>query len=164
MHCAFIGIGSNLGKRVKNCNNAVEQISKISNIVKLSSLYESEPVGVENQPKFINAVIKINTMLSPFNLLDSLKLIEKKIGRKKTVRWGPRVIDLDILFYDDLILNDEKLVIPHPRLHERIFVLKPLVEIESGFEHPTINLTVDELVSDLNYSNNLVKIGEFLHK
>ncbi len=163
MHCAFIGIGSNLGKRVKNCNNAVEQISKISNIVKLSSLYESEPVGVENQPKFINAVIKINTMLSPFNLLDSLKLIEKKIGRKKTVRWGPRVIDLDILFYDDLILNDE-LVIPHPRLHERIFVLKPLVEIESGFEHPTINLTVDELVSDLNYSNNLVKIGEFLHK
>ena len=164
MHSVFIGIGSNLGNRIENCNEGLEQISKMSEIVKTSSLYESEPVGVENQPKFINAVVHIKTLLSPFNLLDSLKLIEKKVGRKKTFRWGPRVLDLDILFYDKLILNDEKLTIPHSELHNRIFTLMPMAEIEPNFEHPTINKSVDKLLNDLDYSNNIVKIGEFIYK
>lgn len=164
MYSVFIGIGSNLGNRIANCNEGLEQISKMSKIIKTSSLYESEPVGVENQPKFINAVVNIKTLLSPFNLLDSLKLIEKKVGRKKTFRWGPRVLDLDILFYDKLILNDEKLTIPHAELHNRIFTLMPMAEIEPNFEHPTINKSVDKLLNDLDYSNNIVKIGQFVYK
>ena len=164
MHSVFLGIGSNLNKRIQNCNNTLLEISKISKIVELSSLYESEAVGVENQPKFINAVVKIQTELMPHNLLDSLKSIEKKLGRKKSVRWGPRIIDLDILFYDDLIINEEKLVIPHPRLHERRFVLLPLIEIDSNFKHPRMNMTVSELLTNLDHSKNTVKIGAFRYR
>ena len=110
----FIGIGANLGSVRENFARAVRSIEKCARLVAVSSLYESEPVGLEDQPKFTNAVVKVETELSPFELLDCLKAIEKEIGRKKTVRWGPRVIDLDIIFYGDLVIATDSLVIPHP--------------------------------------------------
>ena len=126
----FIGIGANLGPVRENFTRALRSIQKRAHVVAVSSLYESDPVGPQDQPKFTNAVVKVETELSPFELLDYLKTIERKIGRKRTKRWGPRVIDLDIIFYGELVISTDSLVIPHPRAHERRFVLEPLLEIE----------------------------------
>ncbi len=126
-------------------------------VVAVSSLYESDPVGPQDQPKFTNAVFKAETELSPFELLDYLKTIENKIGRKKTRRWGPRVIDLDIIFYGDLVISTDSLVIPHPRAHERRFVLEPLLEIEPDARHPVKNKTVRDICSQLGNSQAISK-------
>lgn len=161
MNKAFIGLGSNLGEKVENCNDALEYISAFCEVTSMSSLYESEPAGYTEQPKFINAVIKIDTELSPHNLLNSLKLIEKKMGRERTFRWGPRIIDLDILFYNDLIIESENLVIPHEELQKRRFVLEPILEIESDLIHPKYRISVRELLNNLQDSSEIVKVGEF---
>ena len=153
----FIGIGANLGSVRENFARAVRSIEKCARLVAVSSLYESEPVGLEDQPKFTNAVVKVETELSPFELLDCLKAIEKEIGRKKTVRWGPRVIDLDIIFYGDLVIATDSLVIPHPRAHERRFVLEPLLEIEPTARHPVKNMSVRDICSELADSQVISK-------
>lgn len=132
MTICYIGLGSNLGNRRKNINAAFKQINSLKDtkILRLSRIIETSPLGgPRNQGKFLNAALKIKTRLSPVNLLKKLKNIEKAIGRVKTVRYGPRVIDLDILFYADEIINSPKLRIPHPKVFEREFVLKPLLEI-----------------------------------
>lgn len=132
MAICYIGVGSNLGRRRKNIREALEKINllKGTKIIKTSKLIETNPVGGPvGQPKFLNAALKISTNLSPLNLLKKLKTIEKELGRKKTVRWGPREIDLDILFYGDKVINRKELQIPHPRLFEREFVIKPLLEV-----------------------------------
>ena len=154
----FIGIGANLGSVRENFAHAVRSIEKCARLVAVSSLYESEPVGLEDQPKFTNAVVKVETELSPFELLDRLKAIEKDIGRKKTVRWGPRVIDLDIIFYEDFVINTDSLVIPHPRAHERRFVLEPLLEIEPSAWHPAKNMSVRDICSELADSQVISKM------
>lgn len=154
----FIGIGANLGSVRENFVRAVKSIEKYARLVAASSLYESEPVGLEDQPKFTNAVVKVETELSPFELLDCLKAIEKEIGRKKTVRWGPRVIDLDIIFYEDFVINTDSLVIPHPRAHERRFVLEPLLEIEPSAWHPAKNMSVRDICSELADSQVISKM------
>ena len=151
----FIGIGANLGSVRENFARAVRSIEKCARLVAVSSLYESEPVGLEDQPKFTNAVVKVETELSPFELLDRLKAIEKELGRKKTVRWGPRVIDLDIIFYEDFVITTDSLVIPHPRAHERRFVLEPLLEIEPSAWHPVKNMSVKEISSKLGDSQEV---------
>lgn len=145
----YLGLGSNLGKKRQNIRKAINQISYISEIQKISSLYETKPEGIENQPFFINSVIKIKTSLSPFLLLDNLISIEEKLGRIKTVKWGPRIIDIDILLYENLVLQDEKLIIPHPLLYKRIFVLLPLNEIAADVIHPVIKKTIKVLLEDL---------------
>jgi len=150
MAIAYISIGSNLGNREENCRKAIKLIEKNGIAVeKQSRMYETEPWGVKDQPKFINMAIEVETDKKPEELLVILKEIEKEVGRTETVKWGPRVIDLDILFYDDLILKTDHLEIPHPFLHERDFILKPLSEIAPDKRHPVTGKTVREMAAIL---------------
>lgn len=132
MVVCFLGLGSNLGNRRRNIQKALDYLRKIKGIKveKVSRIYETEPQGGPPQGKFLNLAIRIKTSLKPSILLSTLKNIEKKLGRTKTgVRYGPRTIDLDILFYGDKIINRKDLRVPHPKVFEREFVIKPLLEI-----------------------------------
>ena len=150
MSLAYIGIGSNLGNRQKNCLRAVELLKEKKIIItKRSSLYETAPWGVKDQPSFLNMAIEIQTELDPKVLLGILKDVEKKLGRKKSRKWGPRVIDLDILLVDDLISDGDDLRIPHPLMHKRDFVLRPLAEIAPDVKHPLLKLSIEELLQKL---------------
>ncbi len=145
-----IGIGSNLGDRQDNCLKALEMLKSQGLIIKkISSFYETKPWGVKEQPIFINLAIEVETAFSPDELLCTLKNIENTMGRKQTIRWGPRVIDLDILFYGDEIIDTEELQIPHRHLHERDFVLIPLNEISPDKVHPILKKTVREIKEEL---------------
>jgi 2-amino-4-hydroxy-6-hydroxymethyldihydropteridine diphosphokinase len=151
MAIAYISIGSNLGDREENCRQAIKLIEKNGIAVKKqSSMNETEPWGIKDQPKFINMAVEVEMDKKPEELLMILKEIEKEIGRTETTKWGPRVIDLDILFYDDLILKTDNLEIPHPLLHEREFVLKPLCEIAPDKKHPVTGKTVKEMLNQLS--------------
>lgn len=141
----FLGIGSNIGDKEDNIRKAVVMIKEKCKILKSSSLYETEPVGYKEQDWFLNCAVEIETKLEPLELLDFLQSIEKKLKRAKTIKNGPRTIDLDILFYGDKIVNEANLVIPHPRLHERLFVLEPLKEIASGFVHPVLKKRIIDI-------------------
>ncbi|MEG6585866.1 2-amino-4-hydroxy-6-hydroxymethyldihydropteridine diphosphokinase [Dendrosporobacter sp. 1207_IL3150] len=127
----FLGLGSNLGDREKNIISAIDELAKNSTITikKVSSLYETEPYGVIEQQDYLNAVISIDTKLSPFELIDECLRIEKLLGRVRNKRWESRVIDIDLLIYQDALINSEKLTIPHPLMDKRNFVLVPLQEI-----------------------------------
>jgi 2-amino-4-hydroxy-6-hydroxymethyldihydropteridine diphosphokinase len=131
MITCYLGVGSNLGNRRGNIKKAVNYLEQAKGIKieKTSRIYETQASGGPPQGKFLNAAIKIKTSLTPLLLLETLKKIEKDLGRKKTVRFGPRQIDLDILLYGNEMINTKKLVVPHPRMFEREFVLKPLREI-----------------------------------
>ncbi|OGS23950.1 MAG: 2-amino-4-hydroxy-6-hydroxymethyldihydropteridine diphosphokinase [Elusimicrobia bacterium RIFOXYB2_FULL_48_7] len=134
---AYIGVGTNLGNKRKNILNALELLNSNEKIVinRCSSIYRTKPWGFKKQPGFFNAVWEIETGLSPHKLLSALKHIEKKMGRRKTFRWGPRIIDMDILTYANKKLRTKTLVIPHPEMNKRDFVLKPLKEISrNSFE------------------------------
>jgi 2-amino-4-hydroxy-6-hydroxymethyldihydropteridine diphosphokinase len=150
MSIVYIGIGSNLGDRKANCMRAIELLVVKGIVVrKESSLYETDPWGDKNQPKFLNMAIEIETELKPRDLLDILAGIEKELGRKKSLKWGPRIIDLDILLYDSITIDQDDLKIPHPFMHERDFVLKPLYEIAPDVKHPVLNLSTGELLQKL---------------
>ena len=150
MSIVYISIGSNLGDREENCKQALRLLHTNGILIKKQSrMYETEPWGIKDQPKFINMAVEVETDKKPEELLRVLKEIEKEIGRKETVKWGPRVIDLDIIFYDDLILKTETLEIPHPLLHERDFVLKPLCEIAPDKKYPVTGKTVKEMAASL---------------
>jgi 2-amino-4-hydroxy-6-hydroxymethyldihydropteridine diphosphokinase len=132
MIVCYLGIGSNLGERRKNIKEAVKKINSLraTKALKISGIIRSKPAGgPAGQPEFLNAALKVRTKLSPALLLTGLKTIEKEMGRKKTLRFGPRIIDLDILLYGDKVIERKSLVVPHPRIFERDFVLKPLLEI-----------------------------------
>ena len=154
MAIVYIGVGSNLGEREENCLRAVALLSGEGITVrKSSSLSETEPWGVTDQPRFINAVVEAETERDPADLLKALKGIEKRMGRRDARRWGPRIIDLDILLYNDLIVNEQSLRIPHPRMHEREFVLRPLAEIAPYKVHPVFAKTVQELLREITGSS-----------
>ncbi len=146
---AYLGLGSNLGDREWNLAYALKMISQQAEVEKVSSVYETDPVGFEDQPKFLNAVCCIATSLSPERLLSLAKQIEAEMGRTPSFRNAPRVIDIDILFYDDEVLSLPGLEIPHPRVAERAFVLVPLSEIAPGLVHPVLKKTVMELLEGL---------------
>jgi len=132
MAVCYLGIGSNLGNRRQNILEALQKIRalKDTRIIRVSRIIRTDPQGgPAKQGKFLNTALKITTKIPPLRLLRALKKIEKELGRVKTVRWGPRSIDLDILFYGDKIINHKDLTVPHPRLFERDFVIKPLLEI-----------------------------------
>jgi dihydroneopterin aldolase/2-amino-4-hydroxy-6-hydroxymethyldihydropteridine diphosphokinase len=150
MSIVYISIGSNLGDREKNCSRSIELLEKNGIVVRQrSSLYETIPWGVREQPLFLNMVIEAETELKPQELLEVLKNVEIEVGREKSSRWGPRSIDLDILLYDDITLDEETLTIPHPYLHERDFVLIPLCEIAPDIKHPLLQSTMRELLQTL---------------
>lgn len=133
----YLGIGTNLGERMENIHTCLHLIEERAGIiVAKSSVYETEPWGVENQDNYYNLVVRIDTGLTPDNLLETTQSIEKEMGRVKIERWGARIIDIDTLFYEDQIIKKPGLIIPHPRLLNRNFVLEPLIEIASDFIHP----------------------------
>ncbi len=151
MNKVLLLIGGNEGDRVKNILHTNELISKyIGNIIKTSSMYESEPWGFNHQQNFINQVIEVSTNLSPNEVLKEGLLIEKKLGRKpkKKLGYEGRTMDVDILFYDNSILNENQLIIPHPKLHERKFTLLPLKEKWNDLIHPVFLKSIDSLNSE----------------
>ncbi|MBF0558621.1 MAG: 2-amino-4-hydroxy-6-hydroxymethyldihydropteridine diphosphokinase [Nitrospirae bacterium] len=151
MATLYIGIGSNLGDRRANCMRALELMNESGmTVTTKSSFYETEPWGMKEQPLFMNMAVIVETGLSAQAALASLKCIEEKMGRQESGRWGPRCIDLDILFYDDEIIAEKDLRIPHPLLHKREFVLLPLIEIAPDKRHPVLLKTVRQLMEELN--------------
>jgi 2-amino-4-hydroxy-6-hydroxymethyldihydropteridine diphosphokinase len=147
MAIAYIGIGSNIGDKTVNCEEAISRLEAAEEVKLLarSAFYETNPVGGPPQENYLNGVIKIKTSFSPEDCLVLLKQTEKAMGRIPAGQNHPRVIDLDILLYDDAVINSEKLTIPHPRMHERYFVLHGLAEIAPDYVHPVTGKTVREL-------------------
>ena len=147
----YVGLGSNLGEREAMIRLALEELSRLpqTRLQRASSLYDTEPVGVEEQPHFLNAVAQLETQLPPHQLLWNLMLIERRLGRVRTQRWGPRTLDLDLLLYEDLVLDDDDLVVPHPELPKRSFVLVPLVELDPMLVHPGTGETMLALLQQL---------------
>ncbi|MFZ2197670.1 MAG: 2-amino-4-hydroxy-6-hydroxymethyldihydropteridine diphosphokinase [Thermodesulfovibrionales bacterium] len=147
MAIVYIGLGSNLGDRQKNCLRAIELLGQNGLlVVKQSSMRETKPWGVTEQPEFVNMAVEVVTDLAPVKLLEILKNIEKDMGRQDTIKWGPRIIDLDILLYDDIILKTDPLTIPHPLMHEREFVLGPLSELAGALIHPVLKKSIADLL------------------
>ena len=163
-HSVFIGLGSNQGEKIKNCEQAIKEILTLEEncLISRSSWYWSEPWGKENQDWFINGVIQVSTGLSPDEFLTKLKEIEKRLGRAQREKWGPRVIDIDILFYDNLSCESPEMEIPHPRMWERNFVLIPFAEIAPQFVHPVLKKTIKELLDTSPDQKKVVKLIEGL--
>jgi 2-amino-4-hydroxy-6-hydroxymethyldihydropteridine diphosphokinase len=149
-HTVYIALGTNLGDRLTNLHTAISSLLPEINVLAESHVYETPPWGYEDQPTFLNMVIKAETNLEPEPLLTYLKQLEVELGREQNFRWGPRLIDLDILFYDDLVINTPPLIIPHPRLYERAFVLVPLVDVAPELIHPVLQRSVSQLLGEVD--------------
>jgi len=157
---AYIALGSNMGNRLENIQNAIKAISMIQNtrVVEYSKIYETDPVGYVEQDKFLNMVIKIKTCLNPWVLLENLQKIEIMLKRERLIRWGPRTIDLDILTYDNLVLNHPKLTIPHPEMLKRAFVLIPLRDIDPDIKFNGIG--IDDYIKNCGDRHTVVLYKE----
>jgi 2-amino-4-hydroxy-6-hydroxymethyldihydropteridine diphosphokinase len=153
MSIVYLALGTNLGDRLANLRAAIEALPPEIKVIAESKVYETPPWGVEDQPAFLNMAVKCETDLDAESLLHRLKQLEVQLGREKSFRWGPRLIDIDILFHDNLILESESLTIPHPRLHERAFVLVPLMDVAPDFIHPVLKKTVKELLATIESEN-----------
>jgi 2-amino-4-hydroxy-6-hydroxymethyldihydropteridine diphosphokinase len=152
-HTAYIGAGSNIGNKLLNCKEGIDAliISGKAIIKAKSRFYKTDPVDYKDQDWFINIVVKIETTLDPFQLLRELKSIERNVGRVyNSIRFGPRVLDLDIIFYDELVINSSGLVIPHPRMHKRRFVLGPICDIDPKIVHPSLKKDMQYLLDNLD--------------
>ncbi len=150
----YLGIGSNLGDRNNNIREAVRMINERDQIslIGQSTVIETNPYGNEDQPDFLNQVIKIDTTQIPQELLKSCREIEAELKREKVKKWGPRTIDIDILFYADLIIRENELEIPHPDLHNRLFVLRSMMELDPEFRHPVLRISIREIYNKLKES------------
>jgi len=149
-HTVYIALGTNLGERLDNLRAAIQSMPPEVNILAESHIYETPPWGYEDQPAFLNMVVIAETNLEPEPLLKYLKQLEVELGRESNFRWGPRLIDLDILFYDDLVIDTPPLVTPHPRLHERAFVLVPLMDVSPNLVHPVIGKKISALLAEMD--------------
>lgn len=160
-HSVYISIGSNIGDKKRNCENGLERIdaSGAGCIVKVSEFYKTQPVNYTDQDWFVNAAAEVETSLSPIAFLKAMKRIERELGTvSKSVRFGPRIIDLDILLYDDIVLVSDELTIPHERMHERVFVLQPLCDINYEIIHPVMGKDIKKLLLEINGENQDVMI------
>jgi 2-amino-4-hydroxy-6-hydroxymethyldihydropteridine diphosphokinase len=145
----YLSLGSNLGDRLANLEAAIVQLSQLGSIVARSEFYETEPVDVTGQPWFLNSAIAVETELMPKQFLSRALAIEQKLGRRRTQAKGPRTIDIDLLLFGSSVVDTQKLVIPHPAMHERRFVLEPLAEIAPEVRHPVFKKTVREMLNAL---------------
>jgi len=155
----YLGLGSNMGNRQDNLDKALDFLSQRLRVDKVSSVYDTEPVGNPNQPRFLNLVCQVYTTLAPAGLLTLAKGIESKLGRALGKSNAPRPIDIDILFYGDQVIETPELVIPHPRLAERAFVLVPLAEIAPDLRHPVTGKTIKELLRGLTETQDVLKFN-----
>jgi 2-amino-4-hydroxy-6-hydroxymethyldihydropteridine diphosphokinase len=152
-HIAYIGVGSNIGDKLSNCKKGVISLAERQNtkIKKWSRFYQTEPVDYKDQDWFINGVVKIETDIDAFQLIKEIKSIERAAGRTDTpVRFGPRILDMDILLFDDIVVNSGGLIIPHPRMHKRRFVLKPICDLDPSIVHPVLNQEMRYLLAALD--------------
>lgn len=147
---AYLGLGSNVGDREEYIDQAIFLLKKVPGlkVTRISSTYETEPEGVADQPPFLNAACEIETIHEPHKLLTVVQKIEDTLGREREIEWGPRTIDIDILLYGDQIISDDRLSIPHPLLHERLFALAPLSEIAPHAIHPVLETTISEIYEE----------------
>ena len=151
----FIGLGSNEGDRLESLSKAVRRLAQLpsTRVVQMAPIYETPPVGGPPQPDFLNSVVELDTSLDPRELLRLLQDVERALGRgPDRVRWGPRIIDLDLLLYGEVVLREPELIIPHPRMHERAFVLEPLAQLAPELLHPIFKRTVSDLLAELHSS------------
>lgn len=167
MNTAYICAGSNIGDRIgflQQANNLLNYTQGIK-VIDSSSIYETEPVGYKDQEWFANAVLQISTTLTPEELLQECMRIEKQLGRTRSPenRWGPRTLDLDILFYDNKIISEDTLQIPHPRMHERAYALVPMLELDPDFLHPIIEKSISDLHSELEEPEEVYLYGTRIH-
>lgn len=152
-HIVYLALGSNMGIRLANLKNAINNLTPQMTVKAKSHVYETPPWGFKEQPPFLNQVVQVETYLQPEALIHHLKRLETALGRVPNFQNGPRIIDIDILFFDDLVLNSPNVQIPHPRLHERAFVLTPLADLAPDLVHPTLNKSVRMLLAGVDQSN-----------
>ena len=152
LHQVYLGLGTNLGERKDNLQQALNGLAAEMVIGLISPVYATPPWGLMDQPDFLNLCLAAECDKSPLQLLDFLKKLEREIGRQQSMRWGPRLIDIDILFYDTVVYEDERLSIPHPYLAERSFVVGPLADIAPEIRHPVTGLAVAEMAEALDLS------------
>lgn len=161
MHTFYLHLGSNVGDRKSMLLQAINSINQsIGNVVKKSSIYETEPWGLANQPNFYNMAIEVHSELNPEEVCLATKAIEKEMDRKKEIHWGPRNIDIDILYCDDIVYSSEKLTIPHPQIYNRNFVLIPMMEIAGDFMDPVNKLTIESLYEICGDTNEVFIIED----
>lgn len=152
LHIAYISVGANMGNRLQNCRQGITALTRSGNsrIIAQSRIYTTEPVDYEDQDWFINMVVKLKTRFDPFQLLDHIETVQRAAGRKRDViRYGPRLLDLDIILFDDCIIDTERLVVPHPRMHRRRFVLRPICDIDPTIIHPVLKKNMQSLLDAL---------------
>jgi 2-amino-4-hydroxy-6-hydroxymethyldihydropteridine diphosphokinase len=160
---AYVGLGSNLGEREYLIRSAAEGLDLIpmTKLVRISSLYDTKPIGELEQPDYLNAVALVTTGLDPSRLLWNLHLIENKLGRRRNVRWEPRPIDLDLLFFEDAVIDEEGIKVPHPEAHKRAFVLVPMNELSPDYVHPVLKKSIEELLGAAEPRGSVKRKGRF---
>ena len=148
MKTAYLGLGSNVGERLEQLESAIKILDNVEGVQvsQISSVYETEPVGYVDQPNFLNLCVEVKTELTPQQLLQRCFYTEQQLHRVRDIRWGPRTLDVDILLYEDEIIEEENLIVPHPRMRERAFVLTPLNDIAADVVEPRTQLSISELV------------------
>jgi 2-amino-4-hydroxy-6-hydroxymethyldihydropteridine diphosphokinase len=158
-HVAYISVGSNMGNRAENCLAGIKLLDERdhTSVLTHSPFYQTQPVDYIDQDWFVNGIVKIETFLEPIALLKAVKDIEQIVGRKSSsIRFGPRVLDMDILLYDSFVLDHPELMIPHPRMHKRCFVLKPLCDIDPNIVHPVLGQTAEDLLAKIDHDGQEV--------